>query len=114
MRASEASRDYPEGMYVVETQRTRGGTDRKTGADTRPYRFGEFDILAVNLHPSTGDWARFLFTLARWLVPRAGAPDLLAKFQPVPNGPDAGWTDDLNVALGWFLSRRHGRAFRRR
>jgi len=29
-------------MYVVETQRTRGGSNRLTGGSTRPYRFGEF------------------------------------------------------------------------
>ena len=28
--------------YVVETQKSRRGTDRTSGANTRPYRFGEF------------------------------------------------------------------------
>lgn len=40
-------------MYVVETPRTRGGKDLTSGEDTRPYRYGEFDILAVSMHPST-------------------------------------------------------------
>jgi len=44
------------GIFVVETQKTRTGKDKK-GKDTRPYRFDEFDILAVCLHPSTGKWA---------------------------------------------------------
>ena len=40
--------------YVAETKRTRGGVDLVTGQKTRPYRFGDFDILAVCLQPSTG------------------------------------------------------------
>ena len=32
-----------------------------TGLATRPYRFGEFDILAVSMHPSTNDWNRFMY-----------------------------------------------------
>src|SRR5262249_9681681 len=56
-------------MYVVETQRTRGGIDKKTGAPTRPYRFGEFDILAVSMYPSTNEWVRFMYTVSNWLIP---------------------------------------------
>ena len=56
-------------MYVVETQKTREGTDRKTGEKTRPYRFGEFDILAVAMQPATGQWDRFFYTIADWLLP---------------------------------------------
>ena len=63
MRSSAANRHYPQDMYVVEVQKTRGGFDPQTNEDTRPYRFGEFDILAVITHPSTHDWNRFLFTL---------------------------------------------------
>lgn len=70
MLASEANRNYPADMYVAEVQKTRGGIDLQTGEDTRPYRFGEFDILAVNMHPSAGDWNTFLYTLSKWLLPR--------------------------------------------
>jgi len=42
MWASQAYRFLPKDMYVVETQRTRGGSNRLTGGSTRPYRFGEF------------------------------------------------------------------------
>ena len=55
MLASEGSRRFSPEMYVVETQRTRGGKT-KEGADTRPYRFGEFDILVVAMQASTHDW----------------------------------------------------------
>ena len=92
------------GKYVVETQRTRGGTDATTGEATRPYRFGEFDILAVSMHPSTGDWSRFVFTVGNWLVPRRGAPAQLETLQPVSINPDDDWTDDLLTSIEWFRS----------
>jgi len=53
MMADKALKILPVGSYVVETQRTRGGKDLRTGENTRPYRFGEFDIIAVSMHPST-------------------------------------------------------------
>lgn len=104
MMASEAFRRLPADMYVVETQRTRGGKDSKTGDATRPYRFGEFDILAVSLHPSTNDWSKFRYTLERWLLPDPTAPDCLLKFQPIPTAPNEDWTDDLTVCIQWFQS----------
>ena len=65
MMANEGYRFLPPDMFVVETQRTRGGRHPTTGENTRPYKFDEFDILAVSLHPSTGDWSRFLYTVRR-------------------------------------------------
>ena len=61
--------DPPDLLYVVEVQRTRTGKralknaigetlDEVLVEETRPYRHGEFDILAVNMHPSTKDWKR--------------------------------------------------------
>jgi hypothetical protein len=80
------------GVFVVETQKTRSGKD-KAGNDTRPYRFGEFDILAVCLHPSTNDWSRFLYTVGDWLVPRERKKkNLIAVFQPVDLTASADWT----------------------
>lgn len=64
------------GKFVVETQRTRTGRD-SSGTATRPYRFGEFDILAVSLHPSTNDWANFVYTVGKWLRPRTSDANLL-------------------------------------
>jgi hypothetical protein len=89
--------------YVVETQRTRGGTDKNGGA-TRPYRYGEFDILAVALHPSTRDWSQFLYTVERWLIPTPESTNELFKYQPVPREPNEYWTDSLETAIGWFRS----------
>lgn len=106
MRASEAYRRFSEDKLVVETQKTRAGTD-SAGASTRPYRFGEFDILAVSLEASTRDWTQFRYTVADWLLPRSdGEPALILKFQPVSLRPDEDWTDDLGTAIRWLLERR--------
>ena len=91
-----------ETVYVVEVQKTRSG--QKHGEKTRPYRFGDFDILAVNLHPVTGSWERFAFTVGSWLLPRAKEPNLIEIFQPVPITPDEYWTDDLSRCIEWFLA----------
>jgi len=104
MLASEANRHYPSDMYVVEVQKTRGGIDLKTNEDTRPYRFGEFDILAVNMHPSTRDWNKFLFTLSKWLIPRAENKALIEIFQPVSRAPNAVWTDQLETCVQWMAA----------
>jgi hypothetical protein len=100
----------PEGtIYVVEVQKTRGGN--RAGEATRPYRFGDFDILAVNLHPATGDWKRFAFTVGSWLLPRAADANMIEIMQPVTATPDKFWTDDLNRCIGWFLKRRQRRLY---
>lgn len=52
------------GAGVVEVQRTRGG--ERAGEDTRPYRFGGFDVLAVCMEPSHRKWDSFLY------IPSAG------------------------------------------
>src|SRR5207248_8593310 len=97
MLASEANRHSPNDMFVVEVQKTRGGIDLQTGEATRPYRFGEFDILAVNMHPSTKDWNRFLFTLSPWLIPRSPDTALIEIFQPIPCLANDLWTDSLKT-----------------
>jgi hypothetical protein len=112
---------YDEGsLYVVEVQKTRSGerttkqpllgteatletTDSVT-VQTRPYRFGDFDVLAVNMHPSSGDWKSFRYTVASWLRPRASDGSLIEIFQPVASVPNNVWTDDLSVCLDWFVS----------
>ncbi|WP_081074783.1 hypothetical protein [Burkholderia cepacia] len=101
------ARSYPhtEGWYICETQKTRTGTD-SDGNATRPYRFGEFDILSVCLHPSTGDWSRFIFCPAHTLIPSDRDPQLIATFQPVPSGPVGNWTMNLEEAIEWHLNRR--------
>lgn len=108
---------YSEELYVVEVQKTRTGKKiRKKVAsgdvievadaepeDTRPYRFGDFDILAVNMHPATRDWTNFRYTVSNWLLPRIEQPSLIEIFQPVPLATSDCWTDDLETCLDWFL-----------
>ena len=92
----------PAGAFVVETQKTRGGIDVSTGERTRPYRFGEFDILAVAMQPATNDWTAFQYTVANWLLPRQAAPDLLEVFQPVMKLPSSYWTADFEQCVAWL------------
>jgi hypothetical protein len=105
-------------LYVVEVQKTRSGkkttlqklqgTDTQLQAEksvtiqTRPYRFGDFDILAVNMHPSSGDWKDFRYTLASWLLPRQKDHSLIEIFQPVSKIPNKAWTEDLATCLTWL------------
>lgn len=91
--------------FVVETQKSRMGTHRVSGTNTRPYRFGEFDILAVSMEPCTGDWSQFRFTVGSWLLPRSDDPTLMAIYQPVSLTPNGDWTDSLSVAIEWFKSK---------
>lgn len=95
---------YPgcKAQYVAETQRSRTGKDRKTGEDTRPYRFGDFDVLAVCMQPVTGDWTNFRYTPAAWLVPRTDKPDRIKTLQPVSLEPNQDWTDSLATCLRWL------------
>lgn len=103
MQADQAAGLAGADLYVVETQRTRAGRDR-SGASTRPYRFGEFDILAVCMEPATRDWSQFRYTVARWLVPRSDDPQLIAVYQPVSLEPNDDWTDQLETCLNWLRS----------
>ena len=86
-----------EAMWVVEVQKT--STGKKSNEDTRPYRSGDFDILAVNLHPSSGDWKRFVFTVGNWLLPRKDNERLIQIMQPVSATRDEYWTDDLQECI---------------
>jgi hypothetical protein len=101
-QARKSFRDLPTTMYVVETQKTRGG--KKKGADTRPYRFGEFDVLAVSLYPSTEKWDRFMYTVGNWLSPDPDNKKLVFKYQPVASAPDKDWTDSFENVIAWFRS----------
>ena len=88
------------GLHVVEVQRTRTGTSKEGGA-TRPYRFGEFDLLAVCMQASTGSWQSFMYVPAKSLSPKPGAPDEIETFQGIPVIGDNGvWSNDLAIALG--------------
>ncbi len=101
LTAHQWRKSLPVSWFVVETQKTRTGKDAG-GADTRPYRFGEFDILAVSMHPSTNNWEKFMYTVGRWLLPRKKNPELINVLQPVSNEPNDDWTDDFSTAIDWF------------
>lgn len=102
--AQAQRRSWPADKYIVEVQKTRGG--KKKGKLTRPYSFGDFDILAVSLHPSTGDWSKFVYTVGRWLTPRPSAKKLIEVFQVVSPVPDEFWTDNFLQAVEWFRSKQ--------
>lgn len=108
---------YPPETYVVEIQRTRTGTRRHgkkksvipnepppTQTQTRPYKFGSFDILAVSMQPLTSDWTRFMYTVESWLIPRSGDKHLIDIMQPVNAAPNDVWTNRLDAAIEWALS----------
>ena len=97
---------YSDEYYVVEVQKTRGGT--KAGRPTRFYRFGDFDLLAVNMHPSSHDWNSFRYTLGAWLLP--GDPDSdIEIMQPVAAIPNSSWTDNFATCLKWFEEAKQHR-----
>jgi hypothetical protein len=89
-------------QYVVEVQKTRSGLDAK-GKSTRPYRFGEFDILAVSMEPVAQDWSVFRFTLGRWLIPRFDDSGAIQVYQPVSLKPNEDWTDNLASCIEWLF-----------
>ncbi len=89
-------------LYVAETQRSRRGVNPQTGEDTRPYRFGEFDILAVCMQPATEDWTSFRYTVGRWLVPRKERLDWIKVLQPVSLEVNDDWTDSLVQCIEWL------------
>jgi hypothetical protein len=112
-------------LFVVEVQKTRTGqkatqktlpgtestiaTTESVTVSTRPYGFGDFDILAVNLHPSSGSWRDFRYTVASWLLPRQANRGLIEIFQPVAAVPNDAWTDDLQACLDWFEDGKEAR-----
>lgn len=93
-------------VFIAETQKTRTGTDGDE--KTRPYRYGEFDILAVSLQPSTRQWTHFAYTLGRWLLPKGNANEI-ATMKPVAMKPNTFWTNDIITAATWFRAEDHGK-----
>lgn len=102
-QAMRSTRKWPSDHFVVEVQRTRGGTD-SSGIGTRPYRFGEFDILAVSLGAARGKWHHFAYTVANWLLPDLSDPTTVLKYQPIPPTDNQDWTSDFLTAAAWFRS----------
>lgn len=97
---------FEDRVFITETQKTRTGSDGNE--KTRPYRFGEFDILAVSMQPSTGKWDRYMYTLGRWLLP-GKQPSEMATFRPVAMQPNDFWTEDFATAAAWFRENDGGK-----
>ncbi len=97
-------------VFMTETQKTRTGTD---GAEnqTRPYRYGEFDVLAVSMQPSTGTWDSYMYTLGRWLLPGKTTGEM-ATMQPVAKVDGEFWTRGFEVAAQWFREADDGKRMR--
>lgn len=93
-----------DGKGIVEVQRTRSGL--RKGEKTRPYRFGEFDVLAVCMEPSHRHWNSFLYVPERWLLPRLDNSALVMIHQPVSLRPDAVWTDAFDEVVTRLRSRK--------
>lgn len=93
-------RDMP-GIFVAETDKSRKG--EKDGKKTRCYRYGEFDILAVCMHPSTNNWSSFLYTVANWLLSRKEATDIRAH-QPIDPKATSEWTNDFSEVIARWRS----------
>jgi hypothetical protein len=87
---------YDPEMFIVETWKTRSGD--------RYYPFGDFDIVAVCMHPSTGDWSSFMIVPAACLIPNEKDPTKLMHLQPVPPSPDDCWVTDLKSSISKFRS----------
>jgi hypothetical protein len=98
---------FGESVYIVETQKTRTGTDGEAN-QTRPYRYGEFDIVAVSMQPSTGKWDRYMYTLGRWLLPGRNAGEI-ATLQPVAMSSNEFWTDEFTTVAHWFRTEDGGK-----
>jgi hypothetical protein len=98
MMANEGYRDLPATHYTVEIQRTRGGKD-STGGETRPYKFGEFDLLAVSMQASSGNWSDFMYCPAGLLKPDPKQTANIRKFQAIPQQPDTTWTNSIVEVL---------------
>lgn len=97
---------YEGDVFITETQKTRTGT---TGDEkTRPYRYGEFDMIAVSMQPSTGDWKRFMYCPGRWLLPSKTDGEM-ATLQPVAMQSNEFWTDDFATAARWLRSNDAGK-----
>ena len=99
-RKKEGKAMVRDGLFVVEVQRTRAG--EKDGISTRPYRFGEFDLLAVCMEPSTKVWTNFMYAPASKLDFDPADAQIIKTFQSVPafsTGDQGIWTGDLPKVL---------------
>lgn len=99
---------FDEEVFIVETQKTRSGNDVNQ-QKTRPYRFGEFEIIAVSMQPYTQRWDRYMFSLQRWLLPAKNQLEL-ATLQPVSMIPGLFWTNNFETAVDWLRMEDNGKS----
>lgn len=85
-----------EPCFAVEPQRTRND---KKGGKNRPYSRGDFDIIAVSMQPSTGDWSKFRYARMASLLDHQEGNNWLKVMQPVHAPGIQGWTDSLEDLL---------------
>lgn len=97
---------FDDEVFMTETQKTRTGNDGEE--KTRPYRYGEFDVLAVSMQPSTGKWDRYMYTVGRWLLQGKGVNEM-ATMQPVSMTPNGFWTDDFATVAAWLRADDGGK-----
>lgn len=90
------------GRPMVETQKTRMRGIGKS--KTRLYCYNDFDILAVSLWPSTGDWERFIYAAATDLTPARRRPGSLAAWQTITTAPI--WHTSLPKVLAKVQGRQ--------
>lgn len=83
------------GLPVVEVQKTR--TRGRGKAKTRLYNYGDFDILAVSLWPSTGNWEDFIYASCAHLSPAKRRQGSMAAFQTITE--NAPWSRSLPRVL---------------
>ena len=90
------------GNWIVEVQKTRSGKGAD-GQSTRPYKFTDFDLIAVCLWPGTRDWRKFAYCFTKHLVPRRGSGELIEIMQPIPTSINEGyWNSSLTDLLRGF------------
>src|SRR5580700_3743508 len=100
---SRMKEPYRQGIANQLAPESCAGGREVTGS-RRPYGFGEFDLLAVAIQPSTNRWDTFMYTVADWLLPGRTDPLEMLKFQPVAATPNADWTDSFATVVKWFRS----------
>jgi hypothetical protein len=101
---------FGEGRFVAKVQ--NDASDRRTvtlpdgsTVETTCYVVGEYDILAVSLHPFTGNWtfafkenSKLLRTTSQKYSP-AQQQYLLATLETIEYPLDPSWTDDFDAML---------------
>jgi len=77
----------------------------------RAYSFGDFDVLAVNMHPVTRRWTEFRYTWSTRLSASKDHPLLIATSQLVSLESSSQWTNDFAKCLDWLFEQTTGTAF---